>query len=125
MLKFAITLLLALPALAVAQPQQKGTLDVVLQRGQLVCGVATSGVGLSMPDSKGVWRGMDADYCRALAAAVLGSPDKLRFVPTTTQQRFTALQSGEVDVLIRATTWTFTRDVTTGLTFTGVNLYDG
>ncbi|HYZ62167.1 MAG TPA: amino acid ABC transporter substrate-binding protein [Acetobacteraceae bacterium] len=116
--------LLAPAALAQTPPPQD-TLQIVRNRGQLVCGVATSGVGLSMPDSQGVWRGIDADYCRALAAAVLGSPDKVRFVPTTTQQRFTALQSGEVDVLIRATTWTFSRDVTTGLSFTGVNLYDG
>ena len=101
------------------------TLQVVKQRGQLVCGVATSGVGLSIPDSQGIWRGVDADYCRAFAAAVLGSPDKLRFVPTTTQQRFTALQSGEVDVLARATTWSMSRDTSQGLVFTGVNLYDG
>jgi general L-amino acid transport system substrate-binding protein len=122
----ASLLLLASAASASAQSgPPKDTLQVVLQRGQLVCGVATAGVGLSIPDSQGIWRGIDADYCRALAAAVLGSADKLRFVATTTQQRFTALQSGEVDVLIRATTWTFSRDVTTGLTFTGINLYDG
>ena len=101
------------------------TLAAVKARGQLVCGVATAGVGLSIPDSQGVWRGMDADYCRAFAAAVLGDASKVRFVATTTQQRFTALQSGEVDVLARATTWTFLRDVTQGLSFTGVNLYDG
>ncbi len=101
------------------------TLAAVKQRGQLVCGVATSGVGLSMPDSQGVWRGIDADYCRAFAAAVLGDANKLRFVATTTQQRFTALQPGEVDVLARATTWTFTRDATVGLAFTGINLFDG
>ncbi len=87
--------------------------------------MATAGVGLSIPDSQGVWRGIDADYCRAFAAAVLGDANKLRFVATTTQQRFTALQSGEVDVLARATTWTFSRDVTIGLAFTGVNLFDG
>ena len=101
------------------------TLAAVKARGQLVCGVATAGVGLSIPDSQGVWRGIDADYCRAFAAAVLGDAGKVRFVATTTQQRFTALQSGEVDVLARATTWTFLRDVTQGLSFTGVNLYDG
>jgi len=108
-----------------AQGGPRDTLDVVLRRGTLACGVATAGVGLSIPDSQGIWRGMDADYCRAVAAAVLGSADKLRFVATTTQQRFTALQSGEVDMLARATTWTYTRDVTVGLTFAAINLYDG
>lgn len=111
------------PALAQGVPAD--TLGVVLKRGTLVCGVATAGVGLSIPDSQGIWRGVDADYCRAFAAAALGSADKLRFVATTTQQRFTALQSGEVDVLARATTWTYTRDVTVGLTFAAINLYDG
>ena len=110
---------------AAAQAPPRDTLEVVRNRGQLVCGVATAGVGLSIPDSQGVWRGVDADYCRAFAAAVLGSPDKLRFVPTTTQQRFTALQSGEVDVLARATTWPYSRDVTVGLSFAAVSLYDG
>ena len=120
----AATVVLA-AATAAAQQSQRDTLDVVLKRGAVVCGVATAGVGLSIPDSQGVWRGVDADYCRAIAAAALGSPDKLRFVPTTTQQRFTALQSGEVDVLARATTWTYSRDVTVGLSFAAVNLYDG
>lgn len=101
------------------------TLAAVRARGQLVCGVATTGVGLSIPDSQGVWRGLDADYCRAFAAAILGDPSKLRFVPTTTTVRFTALQSGEVDVLSRATTWTMTRDAGQGLAFVGINLFDG
>ena len=117
--------LVALVHTAAAQVAPPDTLAVVKARGQLVCGVATSGVGLSIPDSKGVWRGVDADYCHAFAAAILGDPDKVRFVPTTTQQRFTALQSGEVDVLARATTWSFTRDTAVGLVFVGVNLYDG
>ncbi len=111
------------PAMAQAPPRD--TLEVIRSRGQLVCGVATAGVGLSIPDSQGVWRGIDADYCRAMAAVATGSADKLRFVPTTTQQRFTALQSGEVDVLARATTWTYLRDVTVGLNFAVVSLYDG
>lgn len=110
---------------AAAQGPPQDTLAIVKARGQLVCGVATAGIGLSIPDSKGIWRGVDADYCRAFAAAILGDPAKLRFVATTTQQRFTALQSGEVDVLARATTWTFTRDTSVGLVFAGVNLYDG
>ncbi len=117
--------LMAAAGPALAQGVPADTLGVVLKRGTLVCGVATAGVGLSIPDSQGIWRGVDADYCRAFAAAALGSADKLRFVATTTQQRFTALQSGEVDVLARATTWTYTRDVTVGLTFAAINLYDG
>ena len=117
--------LVALVHTAAAQVASPDTLAVVKARGQLVCGVATTGVGLSIPDSRGIWRGVDADYCHAFAAAILGDPDKVRFVPTTTQQRFTALQSGEVDVLARATTWSFTRDTAVGLVFVGVNLYDG
>ena len=110
---------------AAAQGPPPDTLAAVKARGQLVCGVATAGVGLSIPDSRGVWHGLDADYCRAFAAAVLGDAAKVRFVATTTQQRFTALQSGEVDVLARATTWTFSRDTSVGLVFAGINLYDG
>ena len=110
---------------AVAQGPPPDTLAAVKARGLLVCGVATAGVGLSIPDSRGVWRGLDADYCRAFAAAILGDAAKVRFVATTTQQRFTALQSGEVDVLVRATTWTFSRDTAVGLVFAGINLYDG
>ena len=120
----AATVIAAAASGAAAQPASD-TLAAVRSRGQLVCGVATAGVGLSIPDSQGIWRGIDADYCRAFAAAVLGSAEKVRFVATTTQQRFTALQSGEVDVLARATTWTFSRDVAVGLAFTGINLYDG
>lgn len=120
-----ILLLAALLLVAGFRSAAADTLDVVKRRGQLICGVATAGVGLSIPDSKGVWRGIDADYCRAFAAAILGDPARLRFVPTTTEQRFTALQSGEVDVLARATSWTFSRDTGQGLVFIGVNLYDG
>ncbi len=101
------------------------TLDAVRARGQLVCGVAGNVAGFSLADSKGVMRGLDADGCRALAAAVLGDAGKVKFVPTTTQNRFTALQSGEVDVLIRETTWTLGREASLGLEFTGVNFYDG
>jgi general L-amino acid transport system substrate-binding protein len=79
------------------------TLDGVKARGVLACGVNVGIAGFSLPDSQGVWRGMDADLCRAVAAAVLGDPNKVRFVPLTAVQRFTALQSGEIDVLIRQT----------------------
>ena len=101
------------------------TLDGVKQRGVLNCGVNVGIAGFSLPDSQGTWRGMDADLCRAVAAAVLGDPGKVRFVPLTAVQRFTALQSGEIDVLIRQTTLTMTRDTSLGMRMVGVNLYDG
>ena len=89
------------------------------------CGVNTGLAGFSQPDSKGVWNGIDVDLCRAVAAAVFGDADKVRYTPLTAQQRFTALQSGEVDMLSRNTTWTITRDTSLGLNFVGVNFYDG
>jgi general L-amino acid transport system substrate-binding protein len=89
------------------------------------CGVNTGLAGFSQPDSKGVWRGIDVDVCRAVAAAVFGDANKVRYTPLTAQQRFTALQSGEVDILSRNTTWTVTRDTSLGLNFVGVNYYDG
>ena len=101
------------------------TIDALRGRGTLNCGVNVGIAGFSLPDSQGVWRGMDADLCRGLAAAVFGDPAKVRFVPLTAVQRFTALQSGEIDVLIRQTTLTMTRDTTLGLRMVGVNLYDG
>ena len=101
------------------------TLDGVKQRGVLTCGVNVGIAGFSIPDSQGIWRGMDADLCRAVAAAVLGDANKVRFVPLTAVQRFTALQSGEIDVLIRQTTLTMTRDTNLGMRMVGVNLYDG
>ena len=81
--------------------------------------------GFAQPDSQGVWRGFDAEYCRAIAAAIFGDATKVRFVPTTAQVRFTALQSGEVDVLSRNTTWTLSRDTSLGLDFAATNFYDG
>jgi general L-amino acid transport system substrate-binding protein len=87
--------------------------------------VNTGLAGFSQPDSKGEWRGLDVDVCRAVAAAVLGDASKVRYTPLTAQQRFTALQSGEVDILSRNTTWTVTRDTSLGLNFVGVNFYDG
>jgi len=109
----------AAPALA------QSTLDAVRGRGYVQCGVGTGLAGFSQPDSKGVWRGIDVDVCRAVAAAVFGDAGKVRYTPLTAQQRFTALQSGEVDVLSRNTTWTITRDTSLGLNFAGVNYYDG
>jgi len=90
-----------------------------------VCGVSTGVAGFSLADSKGVTQGIDADTCRAVAAAILGDASKVRFVPTTTTNRFTALQSGELDLLVRSTTWTLGREANLGLLFAGVNFYDG
>src|SRR5882672_9070051 len=100
-------------------------LDAVKARGQLICGVNTGVAGFAQPDDKGKWTGLDVDVCRAAAAAIFGDAEKVKYVPTTAQQRFTALQSGEVDILSRNTTWTLTRDTALGLDFTGVNYYDG
>jgi general L-amino acid transport system substrate-binding protein len=101
------------------------TLDAVKQRGTLVCGVSTGFAGFSAPDSQGNFKGLDVDYCRALAAGVLGDPNKVRYVALTAQNRFTALQSGEIDVLYRNSTQTYLRGVTLGLRQGPINFYDG
>lgn len=101
------------------------TLDDVKARGTLKCGVNTGFAGFAFPDAQGQWQGFDVVLCRAIAAAVLGDQTKIDFVPTTGETRFTALTSGEIDVLSRNSTWTFTRDVDLGFTFAGVNYYDG
>jgi len=109
---------------AAAQPAAD-TVAAIRARGNLICSVAPSAPGFSLPDSQGVWRGLDVDYCRAVAAAILGDATKVRFVPSSTQQRFTMLQSGEIDLLVRNTTWTLAREASLGLAFAGVNFYDG
>jgi general L-amino acid transport system substrate-binding protein len=101
------------------------TLDAIKARGQLACGVHTGLAGFSAADSQGNWSGFDVDYCKALAAAILGDGTKVKWVPLTAQQRFTALQSGEIDILSRNTTWTLTRDASLGLNFIGTTYYDG
>jgi len=101
------------------------TLDDVKARGKLNCGVTTGLVGFAAPDENGRWEGFDVGVCRAVAAAVLGDSDAVEFVPTTGKTRFTALASGEIDMLARNTTWTFSRDVDLKFTFVGVNYYDG
>ena len=117
---------LTLAAAGVADAQQQApTFDAVRARGVLNCGVSTGVAGFSNPDSQGVWRGLDADGCRAIAAAMFGDASKVRFVGLTSQNRFPALQSGEVDVLVRTTTWTLAREASLGLQFAGVNFYDG
>ena len=101
------------------------TLDDVKARGNLNCGVSTGLTGFSAPDANGVWQGFDVAVCRAVAAAVLGDPMAVEFVSTTGQTRFTALASGEIDMLARNTTWTFSRDNDLKFEFVGVNYYDG
>jgi general L-amino acid transport system substrate-binding protein len=103
----------------------EGTLDKVMKEGMLTCGVSTGLAGFSIPNAKGDWEGIDVAYCQALAAAVLGDKTKVKYVPLTAKERFTALQSGEVDVLSRNTTWTLHRDTALGLNFVGVTYYDG
>lgn len=102
-----------------------GTLDDVKARGTLNCGVTTGLAGFAAPDASGQWNGFDVSVCRAVAAAVLNDPMAVEFVPTTGKTRFTALASGEIDMLARNTTWTFSRDVDLKFTFIGVNYYDG
>lgn len=102
-----------------------GTLDDVKARGKLNCGVVTGLVGFGAPDANGEWQGFDVAVCRAVAAAVLGDPTAVEFIPTTGKTRFTALASGEIDMLARNTTWTFSRDTDLKFDFAGVNYYDG
>ena len=101
------------------------TLDDVIAKGELSCGVSTGVPGFAFPDANGVWTGFDVDICRTVAAAVLNDSDAIKFVPLTGKTRFTALASGEIDLLARNTTWTFSRDVDLKFTFVGVNYYDG
>jgi len=100
-------------------------LDNIKSKGALRCAVNTGLQGFSAPDSQGKWTGIDAEYCKALAAAILGDANKVEFVPSNTQNRFTLLQSGEVDILSRNTTWTSSRDATLGGVFVGTLFYDG
>ena len=109
-----------------AAPAHAGkTLDAIKARGQIICGVSTGVNGFSAADSNGQWSGLDVDVCKALAAATLKDADKVKYVPLNSQQRFTALQSGEVDILARNTTFTLTRDASMGLNSTVTNYYDG
>lgn len=120
-----VTATLALTA-GWAQAQTSGaTVEAIKKRGQLVCGVSQGSAGLSLADSQGRWSGLDVDFCRALSAAVLGTPDKVRYVPLSSQQRFPALQSGEIDVLNRNTTITSGRDAGMNVTSPAIVFYDG
>jgi general L-amino acid transport system substrate-binding protein len=124
-------LILAMAAgLAVISPAGQALagkdLDVVKARGQLICGVAVGGIaGFMTVDSQGKWTGMNVDICRAISAALFGDSEKVKYVPVSGQQRFTALQAGEVDLLSNNSTWTLTRDTALGLDFVGVTYYDG
>ncbi len=118
-------LALATAAVFAAQGVSAQTLKTVKDRGILNCGSNGSLAGFGLPDAQGKWTGLDVDFCRAVAAAVLGDSNKVKFVPLSAKDRFTALQSGDVDVLARNTTWTSSRDTQLGLNFTGVNYYDG
>ncbi|CAH1671376.1 MAG: amino acid ABC transporter substrate-binding protein [Chelatococcus sp.] len=115
----------ALGATTAMSSAAAATLDQVKQRGVLQCGSNTGLAGFGVPNDKGEWTGFDVDMCRAIAAAIFDDPTKVKFVPLSAKDRFTALQSGEVDVLIRNTTWTMSRDTSLGLNFTSINYYDG
>jgi len=118
-------LLLCLLGLAWPGAAESQTLAAARARGHVLCGVSTGAAGFSLPDARGVWRGFDVDICRALAAAVLGDGERVRFVPLAAPQRFTAVQTGEVDILSRTTTWTLQRDAGLGLNFPVPVYYDG
>ena len=125
MKRVSLVVSLALAAGLSAQAASAQTLKTVKDRGMLSCGVSQGLPGFSTPDDKGNWTGLDVDICRAIAAAILNDASKIKFVPLSAKDRFTALQSGEIDVLSRNTTWTLSRDTSLGANFTGVTYYDG
>jgi len=122
---WAALALFALPLAVPVAAQTPSTLEVVKKRGQVICGVNVGLGGFSLPDSQGKWKGLDVDMCGAVAAAVLGDATKTKFVPLSAQQRFLALQSGEIDMLVRNSTITLERDAALGIQYAGVNFYDG
>ena len=125
MKRFAHALFAAAAAVMVAGLAHAATLDTVKQRGSLNCGANGQLPGFGLPDAQGNWTGLDVDLCRAVAAAIFNDANKVKFVPLTAKDRFTALQTGDVDVLVRNTTWSLLRDTQLGLNATGVNYYDG
>ncbi|MHA7884357.1 amino acid ABC transporter substrate-binding protein [Nitratireductor rhodophyticola] len=125
-MKKIVKALLGSAAIAMmAAPASAATLDDVKAKGHVQCGVNTGLIGFSAPDDQGNWKGLDVDFCRAVAAAIFDDPNAVQFTPLSAKDRFTALQSGEVDVLSRNTTWTISRDTALGLNFAGVTYYDG
>jgi general L-amino acid transport system substrate-binding protein len=125
MKRVSLVFTLALAAGLSTQMAHAQTLKTVKDRGMLSCGVSQGLPGFSSPDDKGEWTGLDVDVCRAIAAAIFNDPTKVKFMPLSAKDRFTALQSGEIDVLSRNTTWTVSRDTSLGANFTGVTYYDG
>ena len=125
MKRVSLVLTLAVAAGFSIQAASAQTLKTIKDRGMLSCGVSQGLPGFSNPDDKGNWTGLDVDICRAIAAAVFNDPSKIKFVPLSSKDRFTALQSGEIDVLSRTTTWTLSRDTSLGANFAGVTYYDG
>jgi len=117
----AVFLAVAIPA----APALAGTLDDVKQRGHLNCGVNQGLLGFGIADASGKWAGFDVDYCRAVAAAVLGDPGKVEYMPVSAAERFDVLKAGKIDLLARNSTWTMSRETQNGLTFVGTNYYDG
>jgi general L-amino acid transport system substrate-binding protein len=125
MKRVSLALTLALAAGLTSQSAVADTLKTVKDRGMVSCGVSEGLPGFSTPDDKGNWTGIDVDVCRALAAAIFGDPTKVKFLPLNAKNRFTALQSGEIDLLSRNSTWTLSRDTSLGANFAGVTYYDG
>ncbi|PCM45456.1 amino acid ABC transporter substrate-binding protein [Marinobacter sp. ANT_B65] len=125
MTSLALGMTLVASALTTTNALAATTLESIKDKGHLQCGVTSGLPGFSQPDEKGAWTGIDVDTCRAVAAAVFGDSRAVEFTPLTAKERFTALQSGEIDMLSRNTTWTLTRDTSLGLNFAGVNYYDG
>src|SRR5438270_7651021 len=125
MKRVSLVLTLAVAAGLSAQAASAQTLKTVKDRGMLSCGVSQGLPGFSSPDDRGNWTGLDVDFCRALAAAIFNDPTKVKFTPLSTKDRFTALQSGEIDVLSRNSTWTLSRDTSLGLNFAAITYYDG
>jgi general L-amino acid transport system substrate-binding protein len=123
-MKRLLVLFAVVPALLV-QSAYAQTLQAVKQRGNLICGTNGELPGFGFPDAQGNWTGIDVDVCRAIAAAIFNDAKKIKFVPLSAKDRFTALQSGEIDVLVRNTSWTSSRDSGLGLVFAGINYYDG
>ncbi len=127
-MKKAVTSALALASLALSAgfaQGQTGLLPQIKARGVVTCGTSPGLAGFAMPDAQGNYTGIDVDLCRALAAAIFNDPQKVKFVPLSSKDRFTALQAGEVDLLSRTTTWTLSRDTSLGLNFAGINYFDG
>lgn len=123
--RLAPAIALAMMTALVTQTARAQTLATIKDRGELVCGANGTLAGFGLPDPQGNWIGFNVDFCRAVAAAIFDDPTKVKFVPLTAKDRFTALQSGEVDVLARNTTWTLSRDTALGLDFVAITFYDG